>query len=159
MSSQYGQQEVPGGVRPARPKTAPPPPPVAAGRAARTVTVEVALKAAIVVSPGDTLVVAAGQGSTDAELRKFADALKERLPGVDPVVVTANSLAVYRPGALSYEPARPYPNAEAWLHSCGHIEYWYTAQGDIQEQGCDACESAPDGSWRRLYIEAVHTDE
>lgn len=47
--------------------------------------------------------------------------------------------------------------AVAYIHSCNHVEWWPTnpayieAEGEISEQGCDACESGCRGEWRKLY--------
>lgn len=41
-----------------------------------------------------------------------------------------------------------------YQHKCGHVEWWPInhPEGPIDEQGCDACESAPyPGGWRLLY--------
>jgi hypothetical protein len=55
------------------------------------------------------------------------------------------------------------PSGEAlYIHNhdgpgyrCGNTEWWNEAvHGPINDQGCDACESAPDGSWRPLYLRA-----
>jgi hypothetical protein len=42
-----------------------------------------------------------------------------------------------------------------WVHGCGHVEAWPTdpKYPPIENEGCDACESAPDGTWRQLYVE------
>jgi len=42
-----------------------------------------------------------------------------------------------------------------WMHGCGALDEWPTGDSCITEQGCDACEGAPDGTWRQLYVE-VH---
>lgn len=42
-----------------------------------------------------------------------------------------------------------------YMHiSCGNTELWSDSdgQGPIDDQGCDACECAPDGGWRQLYV-------
>jgi hypothetical protein len=73
------------------------------------------------------------------------------------------------PGSLprAQEPAAYRPlhrGGHAWyLHSCSHIEAWpidTALVGPISDQGCDACESPPDGfpgshgSWQPLYVAA-----
>jgi hypothetical protein len=47
------------------------------------------------------------------------------------------------------------PPAAVFIHlPCKTAELWDEAtQGPINEQGCDACESAPDGQWYRVWIE------
>jgi hypothetical protein len=42
-----------------------------------------------------------------------------------------------------------------WVHGCGHVESWTTDPKYplIEGEGCDACEGAPDGTWRQLYVE------
>jgi hypothetical protein len=45
------------------------------------------------------------------------------------------------------------PSGDALYIRCGHVEWWNeSVNGPINDQGCDACESAPDGSWRPLYL-------
>lgn len=41
--------------------------------------------------------------------------------------------------------ALPWPAVQAAAH------------GPIQEQGCDRCDSAPDGMWRRIHVELEET--
>jgi hypothetical protein len=37
---------------------------------------------------------------------------------------------------------------------CRNIEIWdEDRRGPINDEGCDACESAPDGKWRQVYIQ------
>lgn len=36
---------------------------------------------------------------------------------------------------------------------CHNVEWWDESRlGPINDQGCDTCESAPDGGWRPVYI-------
>jgi hypothetical protein len=92
-------------------------------------------------------------------LRRFG------LPWIRVLVVQPNSLEqavahLRAAGALpaeepEYEPAVMHGgHSAAWIHGCGHLEAWPTdpKYPPITEQGCDACESAPDGSWRQLYV-------
>lgn len=62
-------------------------------------TLAVRFEAAAVVRPGDTLVIAVDPDSLmDQEaVNEVTRDLREHLPGVKPVFVTANGLAVYRP--------------------------------------------------------------
>lgn len=41
-----------------------------------------------------------------------------------------------------------------FLHRpCRQIEWWHEGErGPINEQGCDCCESAPDGQWVAVYV-------
>lgn len=52
----------------------------------------------------------------------------------------------------------PGHESALWEHRCGHVETWplddeyVAAEGEIHDQGCDACDSAPyPGAWRPLY--------
>lgn len=66
------------------------------------------------------------------------------------------------PADPTYMPASPWPSGkdELWRHGCGHVEPWSTDPaylasehgGPITEQGCDACEGGPDGTWRQLFV-------
>lgn len=52
-----------------------------------------------------------------------------------------------------FQPADHPGGGQFFIHGCRHVEVWNeTAQGPINEQGCDACESGPDGTWRPLYV-------
>jgi hypothetical protein len=44
-----------------------------------------------------------------------------------------------------------------WVHGCGHVETWPTdpKYPPIEGEGCDACEGAPDGTWRQLYVGVI----
>jgi hypothetical protein len=59
------------------------------------------LETLALVRPGDTLVVAVNRRLTMEDANAYTDALRERLPGVEIVVVDACQLAVYRPGDAS----------------------------------------------------------
>jgi hypothetical protein len=57
---------------------------------------------------------------------------------------------------LGYAPALIHGRKSTlWVHGCGHVESWPTdpKYPPIKGEGCDACESAPDGTWRQLYLE------
>lgn len=56
------------------------------------------------------------------------------------------------------EQGTPGNESRLYIHECGHVEWWPTsreyliAEGGINEQGCDACDSGPHpGAWRTLY--------
>lgn len=42
-----------------------------------------------------------------------------------------------------------------YMHRCGLVEWWPIAPADpneaVENNGCDACECAPDGAWTPLY--------
>ncbi|TCB97552.1 hypothetical protein E0H26_11580 [Micromonospora zingiberis] len=63
-----------------------------------------------------------------------------------PLLLT--ELAAYQPAVKG--------RYQHFMHSCGNVEPWdEAAYGPINEQGCDACECAPDGTWRPLYVREV----
>lgn len=43
---------------------------------------------------------------------------------------------------------------QLYIHGCRNAEWWHEAtQGPINDQGCDACESAPfTGGWQPVYV-------
>ena len=53
----------------------------------------------------------------------------------------------------AYQPATK-GRYQLHIHDCGHVEWWHEPdQGPINEQGCDACESAPyPGGWQPVYV-------
>lgn len=58
-----------------------------------------AIREAIVVRPGDTLVVRVNpsHGWFRSHLDELAHSIKERLPGIEVLIVTADQLVIYRP--------------------------------------------------------------
>lgn len=50
------------------------------------------------------------------------------------------------------------PPVEVYIHTpCLAVETWTAAHkaeyGPISEQGCDVCDCAADGNWRRVWVE------
>lgn len=50
---------------------------------------------------------------------------------------------------------RTMPDNRLYIHlPCRQVEWWNeAAHGPVNDQGCDVCESAPDGKWKLLYVE------
>jgi hypothetical protein len=62
------------------------------------------VREALVVRPGDTLIVRYAHGTTLDTIAKVRDIIKERLPGLaDVLVIGADEIAVYRPEATPSE--------------------------------------------------------
>lgn len=53
-----------------------------------------------------------------------------------------------------FQPVTLTTGCQLYIHDCRQVEWWNEErQGPINEQGCDACESAPyPGGWRLVYI-------
>ncbi|MBM0274111.1 hypothetical protein [Micromonospora tarensis] len=69
-----------------------------------------------------------------AEARNVMPALCDELEAFQPVIFSDGS--------------------QMFIHECRHIEWWNEkAQGPVNDQGCDACESSPfaDG-WQPVYV-------
>lgn len=58
----------------------------------------------VVVHPGDKLIVRVSGNPTMADADRMRTSFAEQLPGVDVVLVVAEQLLVYRPGADGSEP-------------------------------------------------------
>lgn len=57
-----------------------------------------------------------------------------------------------------YQPAAERDGNALYVHGCGNVEWWgEQVGGPINDQGCDACESAPDGTWQPLYVKRDRT--
>nr|MDT0660857.1 hypothetical protein [Micromonospora sp. DSM 115978] len=52
---------------------------------------------ALIVRPGDTLIVRFNQRTARSDLDPVDKALREQLPGVDVIVINAEQIAVFRP--------------------------------------------------------------
>lgn len=59
-----------------------------------------------------------------------------------------------RPAPIHFEPVRDDDGMALYVHvPCKGTEWWNeSVEGPINDQGCDACESAPDGQWRAVYV-------
>ena len=53
---------------------------------------------AVVVRPGDTLVIRVGTGLTHEAVDEIKARVAEVLPGIKPVIIAAEQILVYRPG-------------------------------------------------------------
>lgn len=59
------------------------------------------IREAVVIHPGDTLVVRCDPDYTTEDLQELKDKVLARIPGIDVVVVAVDQLLVCRPGEVA----------------------------------------------------------